>query len=92
MKEDKIFNLNDLSDIPAEIHDNLKIIKIHEEGKKLLSLFDIKKELSLDEILVGYFRKFGKIKDRAWVSSNLYNWTRSKLITRVPGKKGVYKK
>ena len=87
-----IFDLKNLSDIPLELKENLQVSRgrFSEAGRQILSLFDLKNELSLDEILVGMFRKYNVVTTRNCISSNVYNYRRMNLIKMVD--KGVYKK
>lgn len=87
-----IFDLKMLEDIPESFAKELRLINIRKETKYLLDLFDIKNKLSIDEILVGLYRSHKIVKERSWISSTLYNLTRAKLIKKVKGKKGIYRK
>lgn len=61
-KEDVIFDLERISDLPDLIQGKIIAKKnkasISKLAEKILLLFEIKKELSLDEIMVGLYRKF----------------------------------
>lgn len=87
-----IFDLHDVSDLPEKHRDELKLLSIREDAQKLLSLFDIKPRLSIDEIIVGLYRAHKMEKAREWVSATLYNLSKKGLIAKVKGTKGVYEK
>ena len=88
-----IFDLNNLDDLPEKIKDDLSIDKFE---NRILILFDIaKRSLSVDEVTIAYFRKFGKedIKNKRQIVAKLYNMSRSinPKIESVPHKKGIYR-
>lgn len=94
---DNLFDLNNLIDIPKEIK---KDLNSDEYAKRIIELFNIaKRPLSVDEITVGYFRKFNmseedsEQKTKRQLNVKLYNMSREKkpLIEAVKGKKGIYK-
>lgn len=87
-----IFSLENTDSLPEEVKSQIYVNSLKKGSKMLLELFSIKSELSIDEIIVGYYRKFDLIKSRTWVSSNLYNLSKKGMIYKVKGKKGVYKK
>jgi hypothetical protein len=45
---------------------------------------------SLDQILVGHFRKTGEVMKRTTLTSRLYRMANKGLIFPLPNKKGVY--
>lgn len=92
MNEINLFDLNLTDDLPAEVKGNLKPTRLHENSLKMMELFDLKKELSIDEIIVGFYRKFKLEKSRSWLSTTLYNLSKQGFIHKVKGKKGVYTK
>lgn len=85
-EEKNIFNLKEINDLPKNVSKEIKINKRHDVARKLLSLFDIKKELSINEILVGLYRVYKIVKTRIWVSSTLYNLKRSNIIKNITNK------
>jgi len=92
MNERDVFDLNNIEDIPDSTKNQLRINMIREGAQNLLLLFNIKEELSIDEIIVGFSRKYKEEKTRSWVSSNLHNLSKKNLIEKVNGKRGVYRK
>ena len=90
-----IFNIDNLTDIPKELAEQLSVSTIDRFTGELLELFTIAKKdcLSIDEVTVAYYRKYNKVKSRKAILMKLYNMSRAKktpLIT-VKGKKGAYK-
>ena len=87
-----IFDVCNVDDIPDEIKNGLNEVLF---AKKILELLDIvKRKLSVDEVTVGYFRKFGEPKTKKQIMGKLYNMARAvnpKIIS-VSGRKGVYRK
>lgn len=90
MMDKNIFNISDVSDIPDACRKSLKGKNIRDDSQKLLSLFEMKEELSIDEIIVGMYRLFNIEKTRTWISSTLYNMGRKKLVKK--SSKGRYVK
>ena len=85
-----IFDLNDVSDIPSEIKNDLNRDIF---GEQIIELFKIaQRELSVDEVTVGYFRKFKEAKTKKQIMTKLYNMSRDdlSLVRSVSGRKGVY--
>lgn len=95
MDNKNIFDLFDLSDIPKDLGD----IKNDEFSKELLQLFELAgRELSVDEITVGYYRHFTlgenrAVKTKTQIQNKVYKLSKdiSAPIVSVGGKKGVYK-
>lgn len=77
-----IFDLKTLDDVPDSLKKKLSVFRFSYNVQELISLFKIKNRLTIDEIIVGCFRKYKKEHDRAWVSCTAYNLC----------KKGVLKK
>ena len=87
-----IFDLNDISDIPQEIKSDLNRDQFAEQ---ILDLFNIAgRELTVDEVTVGYYRQFQEIKTKRQIMTKLYNMSRENnpVIESVPGRKGAYRK
>ena len=87
-----IFDLNDISDIPPEIKGELNRDKFAEQ---ILDLFNMAgRELTVDEVTVGYYRQFQEIKTKRQIMTKLYNMSRETYpaIESVPGRKGAYRK
>lgn len=95
MNNKNIFDLFDLSDIPSDLGD----IKNDEFSKDLIQLFELAgRELSVDEITVGYYRYFTLEKHQAkktkmQIQNKVYKLSKdiTAPIVSVDGKKGVYK-
>lgn len=86
-----IFNTDNLEDIPEKIK---KELSSNETEKRILELFDIaKRPLNLDEITVGYYRKYGEIKSRNFFMNKLYRMCNTSNAKVVPtGSRGQYRK
>jgi len=85
----ELFNLDNTNDLPEYLTRELLILNVREDTRKLLLLFNLKKSLSLDEILVGLYRVHKIQKTRYWVNTTLYNLSKKNLIKRIG--RGVYK-
>lgn len=89
MKEN-IFDLTDVSDIPAEISAELSNGVF---AQNILKLFNkAGRNLTIDEITVGYYRQFKEIKTKRQIMVKLYSMARARnaKIRSIPNLKGVY--
>ena len=87
-----IFDVCNVDDIPDEIKNGLNEVLF---DKQILELFDIaQRDLSVDEVTVAYFRKFGEPKTKKQIMSKLYNMSRiaNPKIVSVKKQKGVYRR
>jgi hypothetical protein len=84
-----IFDTQNIHDLPEFLKNQLKK-GYGKDTEKLLSLFDLKETLNIDEIIVGLFRKYQLEKNRVWVTSTAYNLTRIKLLESLGS--GIYRK
>ena len=87
---ENIFDLTDVSDIPAEISTDLT----HDVfAQNILTLFNkAGRNLTIDEITVGYYRQFKEIKTKRQIMGKLYNMARAReaKIKSISQLKGVY--
>lgn len=87
---ENIFDLTDVSDIPAEISTDLT----HDVfAQNILTLFNkAGRNLTIDEVTVGYYRQFKEIKTKRQIMVKLYSMARAKKakIRSIPKLKGVY--
>lgn len=88
----KIFDLQELKDIPPELKKMVNRVQINANTRKVLALFELKNILSIDEILIGLYRCHNIIQSRVWLSSVLYNLAKRKSIKRIKGKRGAYER
>lgn len=85
-----IFDLTDVSDVPAEISSELICDNF---AQNILKLFELAgRNLTVDEITVGYYRQFKEIKTKRQIMVKLYNMARARnaKIRSIPKLKGVY--
>lgn len=85
---ENIFDLSDVSDVPAEISSEL----IRDNfAQNILKLFELAgRNLNVNEITVGYYRQFKKIKTKRQIVVKLYNMAREAKIRSIPKLKGMY--
>ena len=87
---ENIFDLTDVSDIQDEISTELS----HDVfTQNILTLFNkAGRNLTIDEITVGYYRQFKEIKTKRQITVKLYSMARAKnaKIRSIPNLKGVY--
>ena len=87
---ENIFDLTDVSDIPEEISAELSNDVF---AQNILTLFNkARRNLTIDEVTVGYFRQFKEIKTKRQIMVNLYSMVRARnaKIRSIPNLKGVY--
>ena len=87
---ENIFDLSDVSDIPDEISTDLNC---DDFGRNILTLFNkAGRNLTIDEITVGYYRQFKEIKTKRQIMGKLYNMARARdaKIKSISQLKGVY--
>lgn len=77
-----IFDAKNISDIPVSLKNQLSCLRRSKETKELMSLFEIKNRLTIDEILIGLYRKYNREQSRVWVTTTAYNLTRKGIIKR----------
>lgn len=90
VKEKDLFDLTDVSDIPAEISSELSNDVF---AQNILKLFNkAGRNLTINEITVGYYRQFNVIKTKRQIMLKLYNMARAReaKIRSIPNLKGVY--
>ncbi|MEQ8432856.1 MAG: hypothetical protein RIA71_01330 [Oceanicaulis sp.] len=84
--------IGNLDDLPAEIRDQLKSANTDELENQIIEVIkeDFDEAASVDEILVGLYRRFTRIEDREQLSRKLYRMTRKELIRALPKRRGIY--
>ncbi len=81
-------DLGNIHDLPSELLGELNVTKTDELDDQLVTIINsYDGEASLDQILVGLYRKFQVIQKRRFVQNKLY---RMEMIWSVDGRKGVY--
>lgn len=89
MTKDLPDDMGDIYDLPEALLSELSAWKETELDDQIVAVISsYGGEASLDQILVGLYRKFGVIQKRRFVQNKLYRMNRT---TPVDGKKGVYK-
>ena len=90
-KETDIFNTDNVDDIPDIIRKGLLSNALEQ---RILALFDIaKRDLNIDEITVGYYRKYGEAKSRRFFMLKLYRMAKAdRPKVECTGRKGEYRK
>jgi len=81
-------DLGSIHDLPQELLDELSVAKTDELEDQLVTVINAYGgEASLDQILVGLYRKFKVSQKRRFLQNKLYRMT---VIWGVDGKKGIY--
>ena len=89
--------MENLKNLPEDIVSQIKLHRGRPKGKassnntkKLLELFNIKKQLSINELLVGMMRKYNIKVTRFWISCTIFRMRKNKELKSVKGKVGIY--
>ena len=87
---ENIFDLTDVSDIPEEISAELTYDVFFFFFLKLFN--EAGRNLTINEITVGYYRQFNEIKTKRQIMVKLYSMARARnaKIRSIPNLKGVY--
>jgi len=81
-------DLGNIHDLPHELLDELSVAKTDEIEDQIVTVINAYgNEASLDQILVGLYRKFGVVQKRRFLQNKLY---RMSMVWSVPGRKGIY--
>lgn len=81
-------DLGNIYDLPPELQQELSTIKTDALEDQLVTVINAYGgHASLDQILVGLYRKFGVVQKRRFMQNKLY---RMGTVWSVPGKKGLY--
>ena len=85
-----IFDLTNTEGLPRQLVEALSKPRVKKEIRYLLELFDIKNNLTTNEIMVGLYRKFSLFTTKKWVISTTYNLTKKGFLKKIS--KGKYRK
>lgn len=91
MSFENIFDIQDTSDVNDEYKKSLFVDGIKSDTKKVLELFNMKDELSIDQIGIALYRSHGIQKTRKWILATLNNLMRREFIAST-GQRGIYRK
>lgn len=81
-------DLGNIHDLPQDLLNELSVAKNDELENQIVTVINsYDGEASLDQILVGLFRKFKVAQKRRFLMNKLY---RMSMIWSVDGKKGIY--
>lgn len=84
--------LGDLSDLPPELLKELNISDSDQLERQILELADeLDGEISVDEILIGLYRRFKVVQQRKILVGKLSRMLKKGSLISVAGRKGVYR-
>lgn len=84
-------DLGDISDLPADLIDQLSAVKTDSAEDQLVTVINsLGGSASLDQILIGMYRKFGVVQTRRFVQNKLWRMSHKGFVWAVPGRKGIY--
>jgi hypothetical protein len=81
-------DLGNIHDLPKELLDELSVAKTDELEDQIVTVINAYGGVAtLDQILVGLYRKFNVVQKRRFIQNKLY---RMPMVWSVEGRKGVY--
>lgn len=85
--------VGNLDELPESLRAQLQVGKIGELEREIVALIreDFGGVANVDEILVGLFRRTGRVHERQPLANRLYRMGQAGHLTSVPRKKGVYR-
>lgn len=84
-------DFKDLSDIPQELLNELSISRSKFYSVQICDILESAgKPLNIDQILIGLYRRYGRIEKRTTLITKLYRMAKAEEIYSVPNRKGVY--
>jgi hypothetical protein len=89
IKQD-LFDLDNIKDAPEDVKSELKFPKAVSTPTQILELFAIKDTLSVNEIIIGLYRKFKIKKARSTVALTVTRLRSQGIIKKAKGVAGSY--
>ena len=81
-------DLGNVYELPAELREELSVLKTDETEDQIVTAINAQGgTATLDQILVGIYRKFGVVQKRRFIQGKLY---RMEAVWPVDGRKGLY--
>lgn len=95
MEDDKLKmvgkRFGSLSDLPKELREQLQTSSMDELGEQILEVMKSFEGIaSIDEVLVGIYRKYGVIEKRPNLANKMYKMCKDEFLHSVSGRRGVY--
>jgi hypothetical protein len=81
---------DDLSDLPEELLKELSGTSKADADPLVQIINDHGGSATLDQILIGLYRKYGQIGKRTITANRLYRLSKRGFVWVLPGKKGIY--
>lgn len=89
-EDSNIFDLDNLEGVSDSIKGMLTRREKYGVNNKILSLFSMKPELTIDEVIIALYRKYKIEKKRIWYVSSLSIMAKKGMLIRISF--GKYKK
>jgi hypothetical protein len=83
-------NLEDVSDLPAELVRELNLPSDQLESEIIAVLRFAAEPVDLDQILIGLYRRFGVIQKRRFLQNKLWRMVSKEQIHKGKNRKGLY--
>lgn len=89
---EELFDIFNLDDLPEDMKREVESKRMDEFERKILELFELaKRPLSIDEVMVGLYRKYGVQKNHRQVMNKLYQMSSQITSAKIATvKRGVY--
>ena len=89
--DNTVLTPEDLEGLPDELIKELSLTEADRQDFELLAVVkELGGQVSLDKMLVNYYRRTNEILDRSKLNQRVYRMAQKGLLHAVPGRKGVY--
>jgi hypothetical protein len=78
-----LIDTTNLDDIPNDLKNELKKRGLNGSDEKILSIISEFTQLSIDEMLIGLFRKYNISKKRTWLANRLFVLSKLNKVKKV---------
>ncbi len=86
-----LFDTENIADLPGNVKSAVECARMGLINLKLLSLFAIKSELNLSEVVAGMYRKYKFARPRAAINSMLNGLSKGKFLVKIENRIATYK-
>ncbi len=89
--EQDIFDVASISDLPDEMRKEIEARRLDDFEVKIMELFKIaNRALSIDEVMVAFYRKYHILKNRRQILNKLYQIAKTGNSDLIMVKRGIY--
>ncbi len=93
MMDKDIFDLKNVDDLPKPLINELVAYRVDKWEVVIIDLLSMRSPLSLDQLMVGYFRKYDQHITRRQLTAKMYQMCRAAnpKVDSIIGRKGLYR-